>query len=213
MSIEQHSLEQFLNDLASRAPTPGGGSAASVMGAMGAALVAMVCQLTTGKEKYAAVEDDIRQCLVTAEQLRAQISATIAQDIAAFDGVMAAYGLPKGSEPEKATRSQAIQAALVVATEVPLHCASMCADVLRLSGDVAKIGNLNVISDAGVAAMAAYAGLKSAALNIFINAPNLTDQVFADQSLRDIEALSAAADAAVVEVYALVRAKILRQSN
>ncbi|MSR14366.1 MAG: methenyltetrahydrofolate cyclohydrolase [Gammaproteobacteria bacterium] len=208
MSIDQHGLEQFLDALASRAPTPGGGSAASLMGAMGAALVAMVCQLTTGKGKYAGVEHEIQECLAQAEALRAQVTATHAQDIAAFDAVMAAYGLPRASDEEKAARGDAIQRALGVATEVPLRCARLCAEVLQVSGTVAKIGNLTVISDAGVAAMAAYAGLKSAALNVYINVPNLTDRTLADRSQREIEQLTAAADRAVVEIYQFVRGKV-----
>ncbi len=208
MSIDHLSLEQFVASLASGAPTPGGGSAASLMGAMGAALVSMVCNLTVGKEKYAAVDAEIRDYLERAETLRREITATIAQDIAAFDQVMAAYQMPRTGEIEKSTRSRAIQQALTLATEVPLCCARLCAKVLGLSGEVAKIGNLNVISDAGVAAMAAYAGLKSAALNVYINAPNLHDKAFSSTSLTEIERLATAADRTVVTTYELVRSKL-----
>jgi methenyltetrahydrofolate cyclohydrolase len=208
MSIGQMSLEQFLTELASKAPTPGGGSAASVMGAIGAALVSMVCNLTIGKDKYAAVEVAVKQHLGTADKLRAEITDTIALDIAAFDQVIAAYGMTRANGAEKSRRSVAIQRALTTATEVPLQSARLCAEVLKLSYEVAKVGNLNVISDAGVAAMAAYAGLKSAALNVYINAPNLHDESFASRCLNEIETLTAMADRVVAETYQLVRDKL-----
>ncbi|MGH8597834.1 MAG: cyclodeaminase/cyclohydrolase family protein, partial [Gammaproteobacteria bacterium] len=208
MTIEHLSLDQFLSQLSSNTPTPGGGSAASLMGAIGAALVGMVCNLTTGKDQYAAVESRIQNRLATAQDLQAQITATIADDIAAFDQVMAAFRLPRVSDEETAARHRAIQAALIRATQVPMRCARLCGEVLALSGEVAEIGNLKVISDAGVAAMAAYAGLKSAALNVYINVPNLTERDFATRCIDEIERLCATADQRVAATYALVRSKL-----
>jgi methenyltetrahydrofolate cyclohydrolase len=114
--ITQRPLEAFLNDLASGAPTPGGGSAAAVIGAMGAALLSMVCNVTIGKKGQEAVEADMKAVRDESERLRARLTAMVADDIAAFDGLMAAYRLPKASEEEKSRRAEAIQSNLRAAT-------------------------------------------------------------------------------------------------
>src|SRR4029077_19060452 len=101
-------VDDFLEQLAGSAPTPGGGSAAAIMGAMGAALVSMVCNVTTGKKGYDAVAAELNAVRDEAEQLRARLTAMIADDIAAFDGLMAAYRLPKASDEEKSRRAEAI---------------------------------------------------------------------------------------------------------
>jgi len=178
MIIEQP-VTQFLDELASSAATPGGGSAAAILGALGAALVSMVCNLTIGKKNYAEVEGEMHDVLANAEALRARLADMVADDIAAFNGLMAAYGLPKQTDDEKAARGAAIQHALIAATEAPLACARACADVIKLSMRAAEVGNRNVISDAGVGALAAQAALRSAALNVDINVPSLQVQVFA----------------------------------
>jgi formiminotetrahydrofolate cyclodeaminase len=189
--ITQAPLTTFLDELASGAPTPGGGSAAAIMGAMGAALVSMVCNLTIGKKGYEDVEAQARTLLAESEALRQRLTAMVAEDIAAFDALMAAYKLPKASDTEKLARSAAIQRGLQGATQVPLDCAKVCAEVVRLSGRVAEIGNQNVISDAGVGVLAAWGALRSAALNVNINAPSIKDRDFADAKLAELNALLA----------------------
>ena len=208
MITQQSSVAQFLDDLASKAPTPGGGSAAAIMGAMGAALVSMVSNLTVGKDKYAAVEPEMRHLLARADALREDLLAAVAADIRVFDEVMAAYALARAPEAVIPARTAAIQTALRAATEVPLACARLCAEVIALSRRAAANGNPNVISDAGVAVMAAYAGLKSAALNVYINIKALKDRDFAAQSRAEIDALCAAAEQASMEIYALVKSKL-----
>jgi len=176
--IEEQSVRRFLDELASSAPTPGGGSAAAIMGAMGAALVSMVCHLTIGKKDYEGVEAEMLGTLGEAEALRQRLTAMIAADVQAFDSLMDAYGLPRGTQEEKLSRGAAIQQALKQATDVPLACAEACADVIDLARRVAPIGNRGVISDAGVASLAADAALRSAALNVYINAPLIKDAEF-----------------------------------
>jgi hypothetical protein len=132
-SITDASIEDFLDRLASRDPTPGGGSAAAIMGAMGAALVSMVCNVSFGKKGYDSVEPELREVCSQSEALRKRLTGMVAEDVAAFDELMAAYKLPKDTEEQKAQRSQAIQASLKRATEVPLACARDCAEVVRLS--------------------------------------------------------------------------------
>jgi formiminotetrahydrofolate cyclodeaminase len=206
--IKDKPLQVFLDELASKAPTPGGGSAAALMGAQSAALTGMVCNLTVGKPKFAQVEADMQSLLTKSESLRERLTAMIQADIDVFDRLMAAYGLPKESDEQKAARSEAIQAALKEATEVPLACAGLCAEAVTLSRIAAEKGNPGVISDAGVAAMAAYAGLKSAALNVYINAGSLKDRSLAESKLSELEALLQGAEGAVEEIYGIVKAKL-----
>src|SRR5580700_11604309 len=110
------SIQAFLDDLASERPAPGGGGAAAVCGAIGAALVSMVANLTIGKKNYEAVSDDLRAVNARAEALRAELIRAIDEDVAAFDSVIGAYGLPRATDEEKAARTASIQAALKGAT-------------------------------------------------------------------------------------------------
>lgn len=206
--IAQSSIQQFLGDLASAKPTPGGGSAAAIMGAMGAALISMVCNLTIGKKGYEGVESELRALLQESEALRIRLTEMIADDVAAFDAFMDAYKLPKTTDEEKATRSAAIQSGLQRATEVPLECARACADVVRLSARAAARGNVNVISDVGVGVLAAQAALSSAALNVYINAPAIKDQAFSRQKVAELESLLAECGPLSVRVYDEVKGKL-----
>ena len=207
MIIEQP-VTQFLDELASSAATPGGGSGAAIMGALGAALVSMVCNLTIGKRNYAEVEPEMRSVLHDAEALRQRLADMVAEDIDAFNGLMAAYGLPKQTDDEKAARGVAIQHALRAATEAPLACARACAEVIKLSMRAAEVGNRNVISDAGVGALAAQAALRSAALNVDINVPSLQDQAFAQACRDEMDALLASAVPLSEQAIALVKSKL-----
>ena len=173
-------VEPFLDALASQGATPGGGSAAAIIGAMGAALVSMVCNLTIGKKKYAEVEGEMKDVLAKSEALRVKLIGMIEDDVRAFDAVMGAYGMPKESDADKAKRDQAIQAALKLATDVPMACARAARQVIDIAATASDKGNLNVISDAGVGVLAGYAALRSAALNVFTNARMITDKTFAE---------------------------------
>jgi len=206
--IKDQPIQQFLDELASKSATPGGGSAAAVMGAMGAALVGMVCNLTVGKKNYEAVEAEMADVLARADALRAQSMDMIRADVEAFDRVMAAYALPRETEDDKTARSAAIQEALKAATEVPLACARLCVDIIDLSQIAAEKGNRNVVSDAGVAVMAAHAALKSAALNVYVNAKGLKDEAFAQDRVNRLEALLKEGDAKVDAIFAAVKASL-----
>jgi methenyltetrahydrofolate cyclohydrolase len=201
-------VEPFLDALASQAATPGGGSAAAIIGAMGAALVSMVCNLTIGKKKYAEVEAEMKDVLARSEALRLKLTGMIEDDVTAFDAVMAAYGMAKESDADRAAREKAIQAALKQATEVPLRCCHAAREVIDLAAIASDKGNLNVISDAGVAVLAAYAALRSAALNVFTNARMITDKVFAEAKLKELHALLAGAESATEKAYGVVKDKL-----
>lgn len=206
--IKDKSVQVFIDELASKAPTPGGGSAAAVMGAQAAALISMVCNLTIGKPKYSEVEVEMQALLKKSEALREMLTGMINADVEVFECLMAAYGLPKDSDEENTVRSMTIQAALKDAIDVPLSCARACAETITLSRIAADKGNLGVISDAGVAAMAGYGALKSAALNVYINAGGLKDRIFAGAKLAELEAILNGADEAAEEVYQIVKAKL-----
>ncbi len=200
------SMQEFLDVLAGKSATPGGGSVAALNGALGAALVTMVCNLTIGKKKYAAAEADMQAIKAEAERLQAELAAMIAADSAAFDKVMAAFGLPRNTDAGKQTRSRAIQAALKEATIVPLNTARACAKVLTLCKPVAEKGNTNSLSDVGAGAQAAAAGLKSAALNVLINLGGLKDADFAARAEAELRDILAAHENLADEVYQLVKA-------
>lgn len=206
--IKDKPVTAFLDELASSAPTPGGGSAAAIMGGMGAALVSMVCNLTIGKKAYVGVEGEMKDLLAKAEALRAQLTDFIRADVEAFDGLMAAYGLPKETDEQKAARSAAIQDGLKKATDAPLACARACADVIALSLIAAEKGNTNVVSDAGVAALAAAAALRSAALNVDINVPSIKDADFAASRRAETDALLARWVAEADRVVEVVKSKL-----
>ena len=207
--IKNDSVQKFLDALASQSSTPGGGSAAAILGAMGAALVSMVCNLTVGKKNYAAVENDMQALLERAEELRQKLSALIEADVEAFNTVMAAYGLPKNSDEEKARRTSAIQAALKQATQVPLDCARVSREVMQLAEIAAQKGNINVVSDAGVAVLAAHASLKAAALNVYVNTATIKDETFNSQKLAELDKVLAHADSFSDGVYELVKGTLV----
>lgn len=208
MLIKEKSVQVFLDELASKASTPGGGSAAAIMGAMSAALASMVCNLTAGKKGYESVEADVRSLLARSEDLRARLTEMIRADVEVFDQVMAAYGMAKDTDAQKAARAETIQAALKAATDVPLACARACAEVIDLCLPVAQKGNKNVISDAGVAVLAAYGALRSAALNVYINAPGIKDRAFAEDRLAKLDKIMTGKDVLTAEIYQTVRSRL-----
>lgn len=207
-TVVQEPIDQFLDRLASSAPTPGGGSAAAVMGAMGAALTSMVCNVTIGKKGLEGVEAPMLAVRAESARLQVRLTEMMAEDITAFDGLMAAYKLPKATEEDKARRSAAIESSLRRATEVPLACARACAAVIALTQRAADLGYKGVVSDAGVGVLAAFAALRSAALNVYINAPMLRDRIFADRSMTEIDRLVASAAADSETVYTSVRGRL-----
>jgi methenyltetrahydrofolate cyclohydrolase len=206
--IKQSSIEDFLDELASRNSTPGGGSAAAMIGAMGAALLSMVCNLTIGKAKYRDVEAELTSVLARTEQLRSQLTEMIEEDVESFGAVMRAYAMPRLTSEESVLRSQAIQSALKEATQVPLRCCRVCRELIDLSAVVAQKGNSHVVSDAGVAVLVAHAALRSGALNVMINVKAMTDRQFVASQLRELDALLAPASAATDACYQSVRQAI-----
>ncbi len=165
----------FLDALASKEPTPGGGSAAAFTAAEAAALVAMVGRITLGKKKYADVQQEMSEVVRQADALREVLSELINEDAEAFDAVMCAYRLPKETEEQKQERESAVQAATLQATQVPLKTCQEALKVMRLAVTAASEGNKNAITDAGTASALAVAAIISAGANVRINLQSLSD--------------------------------------
>ncbi len=177
----------FLDKLASRSPEPGGGSASALVGAVGAALVSMVGNLTLGKEKYADVQGQVEELLKSSEKLRDELQGLIQKDTEVYGDLSAVFKLPRQTDAEKAERTAKIQDALKKATEVPFEIAEKCLEAARLSETAADIGNVGAVSDAGVAVLFAEAAAQGAALNVKINVNSIEDKNFSESKWARIQ--------------------------
>jgi glutamate formiminotransferase / formiminotetrahydrofolate cyclodeaminase len=185
--------EDFIDRVASGAPTPGGGAAAAHTGALGAALIAMTARLTIGRKQYADVHDDMLEVLSEAEALRAELLAAVERDMAAFDEVMRAYRLPQDSDKEKTLREAAVEEVTFQAAEEPLTAARTAVRVLNLAVPAAQMGNINAISDAASGAAHARAALDTSSLNVRINLLNVSNRKRAQAMLDTLETLETSA--------------------
>jgi glutamate formiminotransferase/formiminotetrahydrofolate cyclodeaminase len=174
------SVSGFVASVASSAPTPGGGSVAAHVGALGAALAQMVAGLTAGRKKYASVDAEMRELALTASGLVTLLSSLVAKDADSFGAVSTAYKLPSEPEDAAAARKTAITSALLGAAEVPLETARACRQVAELAATCANKGNTNAVSDAGVAALLAEAACRGAVYNVRINISSLDDRSLGD---------------------------------
>lgn len=206
--FRQQTIGQFLDELASGAATPGGGAAAGLAGAMGAALMSMVANLTIGRKKYAEHEEEMRQLQARADDVRREMTALAERDAVVFDNVMAAYKLPKDTEEQRADRDAAIQRALVEATQVPLRTMEQAAAIYELAVPLSQKGNTTAISDVGAGLLLAEAALYAAMLNVKINLGLMTDQAFIDPVRRQTDELLMGKDETKREVIAAVEARM-----
>ena len=176
MELMEQSCGQFLAELSSKAPTPGGGGTAALVGAAGVALGNMVGNLTTGKKKYAAVEEEIQALNTRAQDLRRELEQLVQADADAFAPLAAAYGLPKETPEQAAHKAAVLEKALDAAAEVPLQIMRRCASGIALAEQYAAKGSVMAVSDAGCAAVLCKAALQAASLNVFINTRLMTDR-------------------------------------
>jgi glutamate formiminotransferase/formiminotetrahydrofolate cyclodeaminase len=183
----------FLDATAAGTPAPGGGSVSALAGALAAALAAMVARLTVGKPKYAEVETQLQALIAQAEPLRARLAALVDEDSAAYDAVVAAMKLPRGTDEEKTARQAAIQSATLHAAQVPLETARLCLQALELALVVAQSGNVNSMTDAAVAGWMGRAAVEGAGLNVRVNAASLADPAQARALLDELASLRARA--------------------
>jgi glutamate formiminotransferase/formiminotetrahydrofolate cyclodeaminase len=198
-------LPDFLDELASGDPTPGGGSASAYGAGMAASLVAMVGRLTVGKSKYANVESEMWTLIEKATTLQGAMKAAVAEDAAAFEDYMKARRLPRDTDRQKSDRIKAIQAASISAAEVPLQVARGALDIMELAVKAVEFGNVNAISDGGTAAAFARAAIQGAGLNVRINLLGLEKETVPARMLMELNNIEKQADKIVESVQSLLR--------
>ena len=178
---------RFVDEVSTESPAPGGGSVAALMGSLAAALAAMVANLTVGKNGYESVWAELATLAEKGQRVKDALARAVDEDTNAFNSVMEAMRLPKGTPDERTARAAAIESANKYAAEVPLQTARACLEALGLAEQAAQKGNTNSASDAGVAALAAQAGLEGAALNVLINLGSIADQTFSKACSAEVE--------------------------
>jgi methenyltetrahydrofolate cyclohydrolase len=204
VKLTEKPVVDFLDELASNSPAPGGGSVASLAGALGAALVSMVCNLTLGKKGYEGVQDDIQTLLSESEALRREMTDLLEADVAVYTSYSQAAKMPRETDEQKAVRSAAMQLALKNATMVPMRIAETAVKVMGLCMPAAESGNKGAVSDAGVAVLMAEAALRSAALNVLINLAAIKDPDFVAEKRAHLEELLAGKGAMRDQIYEYV---------
>ena len=177
-------MQSYLDKLASKSPTPGGGSAAALLGALAAGLVSMVANFTVGKPKYKKVEKSASRILERAEKLRERLSQLTEEDILVYTEVSAAYRMPPGKE-----RDKVMQKALRQAAKVPFDVANLSFQLLKLNEELVDKGNRNLVSDVGVSVIFSLGALETAALNVEINLAGIKDKEFVKRKRKALRSL------------------------
>jgi formiminotetrahydrofolate cyclodeaminase len=201
-------LQVYLDDAAGKKPAPGGGSVSAAAGALGAALVSMVCNLTQGREKFADVETEIVALVEKSEAARVKLEKLLQDDTTAYNGVIDAYKMPKDTDEEKAARKAAVQAGLIIAADVPLEICRVAVEVCRLSKVAAQLGNPQAITDAGIGAILGEAAVVGAALNVRINLGSIEDCDYTGAAAAEIDEIQAEAATLREEVLAITLSKL-----
>jgi len=205
MKYADNTFAEFIHDLSSKAAVPGGGAASALVGEVGIALGSMVGNLTVGKKKYADVEEDIVELIGKAAELQEKLLDLVDEDIAAFEPLSKAYGIPK----DDPCRAERMEEALRTAAATPLDIMRASARAIELQGEFASKGSVLAVSDAGVGALCCKAALQGAGLNVFINTKTMSDREYAAAIESEADALlekyCPMADAIYDSVYARLR--------
>lgn len=175
------SCEEFISVLASSAPVPGGGGASALVGAIGTALGNMVGSLTVGKKKYADVQDEILELKARSDELQEKLLMMVEKDAEVFEPLSKAYGLPSGTDAEKAEKERVMETVLKAASEAPFGIMELCMEAIDIVSRFSEIGSKIAISDAGCAAACCRAALNAASLNVFINTKLMKDRTYAEE--------------------------------
>lgn len=202
------SLTDFADETASESPAPGGGSISAYMGALGAALGSMVANLSSHKRGWDERWEEFSDWAEKGKSFQTQLMKLVDEDTNAFNKIMDAFSLPKKTEEEKMIRKQAVQEATRFATEVPFKTMQLCYECMSVTKAMAEIGNPNSVTDAGVGALAARAGVMGAFLNVKINASGLDDKAYADKIIREGENIVEKARQLEAEILQIVHSKI-----
>lgn len=201
--LKDMSVEQFIAVTESDAPAPGGGSVSALVGALGAALTGMVAGLTIGKKKYADAEAEMKEIAVKAAEIRKELVEAIDKDSSSFNEFMAAMGMPKDTDEQKAARTAAMQSGLKSAAQVPYSVAETAAKIFPLAKAVIERGNTNAVTDGLVAAMAARTAVIGAGLNVKINLGSIKDEAFVAEYAAKVKKLDDEAVKLEKEIFAL----------
>lgn len=207
MLVEMN-LKEFNDTLGSDAPAPGGGSVAALSGSLGAELVSMVCNLSFGRANLEEYKGELEAAQKKEAELAAELAERVDLDTEAFNQVMAAFKMPKGSDDEKAARSAAIQEGYKAAIVSPLTTARECVEVMRIAKPLQGKINTNAMSDFGVGALMAYAGLEGAVMNVRINLPVIKDAAYVQQTESEVAALLKEGAELRDEIYAYTYANL-----
>jgi formiminotetrahydrofolate cyclodeaminase len=175
------SCKEFTSILSSASPTPGGGGASALAGALGTALGSMVGNLTLGKKKYESVQEDIKVILGKAEKLQNELLALVEKDAEVFEPLSKAYGLPKNTDEEKKARDEVMEKALKLACSVPVEIMEKAMEAIDLHEELAVKGTRLALSDVGVGVLFCKSALMGAALNVFINTKLMKNKEYACQ--------------------------------
>ncbi len=201
MKLADMQVTEFVNLMASDAPAPGGGSAAALEGALGAALTAMVCALTVGKKKYADVQELAVESQKKADDLKARFVDVMDRDTEAFNAVSAVFAMPKDTDEQKAARKAAMQEALKGCTKTPFEMMQLACETLELTRSLVGRLNASAASDLGCSALSLRAAIQGAWLNVLINISGIADEAFAAEYRKNGEALLAKALPLADEIY------------
>ena len=192
-------LNEFADELSSDSAAPGGGSVAALAGTLGASLSSMVANLTFGKKKWLPLFEQMCQISQKSQLLKDELLQLIDADTDSFKGVLEAYKMPKNTDGQIIERNKAIDTAMKEATNIPFQTLKCCREIMDLALEAAKCGNPNSVSDAGVAAEMANAGVHGAALNVLINLKNIEDKKFCVNMKTNTEDLVQDADKLLME--------------
>ncbi|HHT44472.1 MAG TPA: cyclodeaminase/cyclohydrolase family protein [Fastidiosipila sp.] len=179
--MKKLTIETFVEELASNAPVPGGGGASALVGAIGVALGNMVGSLTVGKKKYADVEEEIKTLKEKSTALQDKLLQLVEEDAKVFEPLSRAYGLPSGTDEEKAEKAKVLEEALNLACSVPMQIMETIGEAVSILEEFNEKGSRLAISDVGCGAICCQAALRAASLNVFINTKLMKDKENADK--------------------------------
>ncbi|MDD7388121.1 MAG: cyclodeaminase/cyclohydrolase family protein [Lachnospiraceae bacterium] len=208
MKLVQASCVGFVDETFSKAPVPGGGGVAALAGALGTALGGMVCNLTTGKKKYAQYEEDIQRIMKEAEALKNRLLELIDEDAQNFFPLSKAYGLPKNTEEEKKIKEETLQKCLKVAIQGPVDIMKVCYDAIKLQEELVDKGSMLAISDVGCGVLLLKGAMQSGWLNVVVNLNSITDEKYVADLRAELVPLMDEGCRICDEVYEKVLAKL-----
>jgi formiminotetrahydrofolate cyclodeaminase len=209
MNIDD-SIRNYLDEISSSSPTPGGGNVSAFSGAVASSLGIMVCNLTIGKKKYADVEEEIKDIKFELSVAKEEFLNLAEKDNQAFDKVMKAFKLPKDTDEQKKVRTESIEAATLEAAEAPAEVLKYCCKIVQLFQTLAEKGNQNSISDAGVAAALISTAAEGAYLNVLINCSSLSNQTVAREILKKNEIILSEVKKSGEEISEAIKSKLER---